>query len=130
MKILQILVLMFGLFIVVTNAQQVSEYAEKSTVSGTVFDDKGAVIPQTKVTFTNKAGAVLSTMTDRNGVYQIEINEGKYTISFFKEGFEISKIENYKLAFRTEMRLDISLDVLTYINTIEIVTPTKKKTKN
>ena len=127
MKILQILVLMFGSIIAV-NAQTITDRSEKSILSGTVFDDKGSVIPQTKITFKTKDGKEFSTMSNQEGVFKIELNEGKYSIEFYKEGFERSVIDNYKLAFRTEMKLDISLEVGAMINPIPV--PTKNKRKN
>ncbi|MEP6903933.1 MAG: carboxypeptidase-like regulatory domain-containing protein [Actinomycetota bacterium] len=126
MKIMQILVLVFGLFVVV-NAQNVSERLEKSNLSGTVFDETGAVITQTKVAFTSKTGKVFNTVTNQDGIYQIELNEGNYLIEFYKEGFKPYKFENYKLAFRSKMQLDVSLDVGAMIDTYPIRSKKKKR---
>jgi hypothetical protein len=119
MKILQVLILVFGLF-VVADAQNISERSEKSTLSGTVFDETGAVIPETKVTFTDKAGKVFSVSTNEDGVFQIELNEGKYTVEFYKTNFKRYKIENYRLAFRSKMQFDISLEVAAMINIMPV----------
>lgn len=109
-KILQILVLIFCLSVVV-NAQTITDRSEKSILSGTVFDKYGAVIPQTKITFTNKDGKEFITISNEEGFYKIELNEGKYEIEFDKEGFQKLVSDNYKLAFRSKIQLDISLDI-------------------
>jgi len=110
MKFLQVLVLIIG-FAVLANAQNVSQRGDKSTLSGTVFDQHGAVISQTKVTFTDNSGKVFAIFTNEDGVYEIELIEGKYTIEFYKAYFKPYKIENYNLAFKTKMQFDVVLEV-------------------
>lgn len=111
MKVLQILALMFVFYVVAGNAQTITDRSEKSILSGTVFDEQGAVIQRAKITFTNQAGNEFIVLSNDDGVYKIELNEGKYKIEFSKEGFQNSVIDVYKLAFKTNMQLDISLDV-------------------
>jgi hypothetical protein len=111
MKFLQICVLTLGLFVFVNNAQTITDRSEKSVLSGTVFDEQGAVIQRAKITFTNQAGMEFIVLSNDDGIYKIELNEGKYKIEFSQEGFQTSIIDVYKLAFKTKMQLDISLEV-------------------
>src|SRR5438045_1663733 len=108
-KVLQVLILVLNLAVFAA-AQKVSERSEKTTLGGTVFDNAGALIPQTKVTFTNQAGKVYTALTNEDGVFKIELNQGKYTIEFYKFGFKRFKIENYQLAFKSKMQFDVSLE--------------------
>lgn len=102
---------------------------EPAILSGTVFDDKGAVIPQTKISFTDSKGKVFKTFTNDDGVYSIELSEGKYKVEFNKENFSPYRIENYYIPFKTKMYLDISLEVGTIIDTIT-VSPKRLSKKN
>lgn len=129
MKFLQLTILILGLFIFAGNAQTITDRSEKSVLSGTVYDEYGAVIPQTKVSFTNADGKIFDTVTNEVGVFSIELNEGKYKIEFNKEGFAPYKIENYKVSFKTKMSLDISLDVGAMIDPIPVPAIKKKLIK-
>ena len=72
MKVLRILVLIFGL-VVLANAQ-------KSFLSGTVYDSNGAVILGTKVYATNVKGQKIETIVNTDGNYLLELPVGVYTI--------------------------------------------------
>ena len=129
MKIATLFLLIAGMMAAVSG-QNVSGLSEKSSLAGTVFDQYGAAIPQTKVSFTAKNGRVFSALTNQEGVYQIAINEGIYIIEFFQTGFMHYKIENYNISFTTTMRLDVSLIVGATIDTIPIRSKTKKRSAN
>ena len=119
MKILQILVLMFG-FVVLVNAQ-------KAVLSGTVYDANGAVIPATKITAINEKGERFETETNGEGVYVLNLAFNLYdtkTSSDFKiakyeividreKGFEKFVLTDFKFvpSYKGRMNLDIALDV-------------------
>jgi Carboxypeptidase regulatory-like domain/Putative zinc-finger len=71
-----------------------------STLSGTITDPAGAVIPGATLTATNSSGALVgSATTDRNGQYRMEdLAPGRYRIEAQATGFE-------KQSFVTEMTL-------------------------
>ena len=129
MKVLQILVLIFGLT-VFANAQKV-------ILSGTLADETGAVISNTKITATNTSGKTFLAYTNDDGIYQLEISNGIYSIEFEAAGFKIYKIEKYKVApiIKGKMNLDVVLEVRDcndpLIHCLELVgEPTKNKEKS
>jgi hypothetical protein len=106
MKILQILVLIFG-FIVSANAQ-------KTTLNGTVFDPNGAVIITTKIVAVNSKGQKFESIVDDDGKYTLELPVATYSINFSAPGFKNVKIENYEIvnSYNGKMSFDISLNVV------------------
>lgn len=102
MKVLQILVLMFGLS-VLANAQKV-------VLSGKITDTNGGVIPQVKVVLIENKNS-FSTITNDDGYYSLQIPAGIYLIEFYGvAGFLKTNVENYRVA-PTKMNLDIVLEV-------------------
>lgn len=63
MKFLQILVLILGL-VTLANAQ-------KSILSGTIYDQDGAIIPNAEVKLKNKKNKIYKAKTSDDGVYEI-----------------------------------------------------------
>ena len=85
MKILQILVLMFGLT-VLANAQ-------KAILSGTLYDANGAVIPEVKVTAVNEKGEKFEAVTNDDGVYSLSLPYNRYESGTSSANFKIAKFE-------------------------------------
>lgn len=54
-------------------------FAQKGSVSGTVIDEHGAVIPGTRIEFINEKGRVFSDNTNADGEYRIELESGLYS---------------------------------------------------
>jgi len=107
MKILQILVLMFGL-VVFSNAQN----SEKVfLLSGTVYDVNKAVIVVAKITVESENGKKFNTVSNDEGVYKLSLPFGKYTIEFQKDGFKLSRFINYENFTLTEKHFDVTLGV-------------------
>lgn len=105
MKILQVLVLIFGL--------SVFAKAQKVVLSGTLADETGAVISNTKVIATNSERKTYQAVTNADGIFHLEIPSGVYSIDFEATGFKVYKIEKYKVApiAKGRMNLDIVLEV-------------------
>lgn len=99
MKILQILVLMFG-FVVLVNAQ-------KAVLSGTITDKQGGLIPNAKVEAKNLEGKIISAQTNDSGQYQLELIEGEYDIEITSTPFDKFSISNYWVIYK--MQFDIAL---------------------
>jgi len=121
MKILRTLILVFCLTAFVN--------AQKASLSGTIFDDKGAVVPQTIISLTDSKGEIHKTVTNENGVYSIKLVEGKYKIEFKKAFFSPFSIENYYVPFETKMNLDVSLEVETVVDTITVSSKNNQEEK-
>jgi hypothetical protein len=82
------------------------------SITGTVSDTAGAVIPGVAVTLTNQAtGAVRSTNADNSGTYLIlDVLPGAYTISVPAKGnFAGSTVKNIQLEVNRQVRTDIAL---------------------
>jgi Carboxypeptidase regulatory-like domain len=105
MKILQILVLMFGLAFLV-NAQ------EKITLlSGTVYDADKTVVPLTAITATDSNKFVFKTISDERGFYKIWLPTGKYTIDFHKYGFKRLIITDFEDLKRNGKTINVNLEI-------------------
>src|SRR5437879_11891805 len=66
----------------------VSGHAQESTVSGTVTDPSGAVIPGVTVTATHtESGNKFEAVTDERGGYRLLVRVGNYRITAVVPGF-------------------------------------------
>ena len=99
MKVLQILVLIFGLF-AIANGQ-------KAILSGNVTDKWGAAIPNAKIEAKNLEGKVIATRTNDDGRYQLELIEGEYNIEITKTRFDKFSVSNYWINYK--MQFDVAL---------------------
>ena len=100
-----------------TNAQN----KETSKLSGTIFDQQGAVIPQAKVTVKGN-GKVFDTVTNDEGFYVLIIPFNpykpggmpiRYNITVESNGFRTSETKGYVFipSYTGRMSLDIALEV-------------------
>ena len=96
--------------------------SERATVSGTVSDASGAIIPGAKVTVTNNATNVASvTNTTESGDYTVpSLPVGQYTVRVEKEGFKPAIRNEVTLNAATVSRLNITLEVGASQQAIEI----------
>ena len=63
-------------------------YAQDATLSGTIKDNTGGVLPGVTVTATNEAsGNTFSSVTDERGIYRIPVRAGVYKITAELAGF-------------------------------------------
>ena len=119
MKVLQILVLIFGLVVLVD--------AQKSALTGTVYDASGAVISKAKLTAVNEEGEKFETVTNDEGIYvlnllfnsvdtktSVDSKVAKYeiTVDMENRGFEKFVLKDFKFvpSSKGKMNLDIALD--------------------
>src|SRR3954454_6443703 len=70
-----------------------------ATLSGTVFDSSGAVVPGATVTAKNQATASTSTaVSGADGLFTIPALEpGEYTVKITLQGFATAALENVRL---------------------------------
>jgi hypothetical protein len=119
MKVLQILVLIL-VFVVTENAQT-------SILSGTVYDANGAVIPETKITAINQKGEKFETLTNDEGFYFLDLPFTRYDSKLFFDfvmakyeiivdrenwGFEKFVLKDFRFvpSYKGKMNLDIALN--------------------
>jgi len=76
-----------------------AQYHVNGTITGTITDTSGAIVPGANVTLTNDStGVRLSSETNKAGVYIFsDVNPATYTIAVQKEGFETCQATNVVL---------------------------------
>ncbi|HXG32974.1 MAG TPA: carboxypeptidase-like regulatory domain-containing protein, partial [Bryobacteraceae bacterium] len=85
----------------------------RASVSGTVTDPAGAVIPAVDVELRNVAtGATVSTQTNEVGNYVAPfVPPGTYVLTAAKEGFKRAVRENLELRVGDRVRVDLQLEL-------------------
>ena len=96
--------------------------SERGTITGTVRDASGAVVPTAKVVLTNTQTGVSSTApTSANGEYTIpQLQVGIYTVRVEKTGFRPASIIGLEVNASATVRADVSLEVGTSVTAIEV----------
>ena len=92
------------------------------SISGTVSDSSGGVLPNVKVTVTNTAtNQVFRTVTSSAGDYSAtSLIPGPYNVSAEASGFEKSKTTTFTLTVDQKVRLDLSLKPGAVTETLEV----------
>ena len=87
--------------------------SERGTISGTVRDTTGAVIPAAKITITNTATGVASSLTSNEvGEFTVpNLSVGQYNVQVEKEGFRPALINNLTVNASMNVRADVNLEV-------------------
>ncbi len=92
------------------------------SISGTVTDPAGALIPRASVTATHEAtGYRYETTSNEAGYYTIaQLREGRYTVRVTAPGFQEFVARDVELVARDQRRLDIQLQVGRVEVTVEV----------
>ncbi|HET9696805.1 MAG TPA: carboxypeptidase-like regulatory domain-containing protein [Terriglobales bacterium] len=103
-----VVVVTFALLVSVASAQ-----SDKGTLSGTVLDPSGAVVPNATVTATGtQTGAVYTAVTTSSGAYRIpNISVGTYNVKVVSSGFKTAESTGVVIQVNTVASLDISLTI-------------------
>lgn len=98
----------FAVFVMSTSAQEF-----RGTITGTVTDPNGAVVPGAKVTVKNTATNIATnTVANEDGVYSAPfLAPGKYSVSVVGDGFKTSTRENVEVAVDDRVTLDFKLEI-------------------
>ena len=96
--------------------------SERGTITGTIRDSSGAVIPAAKVVLTNTQTGVTATMTSNaDGEYTIpQLPVGTYSVRIEKEGFRPASITGVILNASATVRADAALEVGAATQAIEV----------
>jgi hypothetical protein len=87
-------------------------FAQQATLTGTVRDTSGAVLPGVTVEATAPAQPTRSVVTDGNGVYRIvELSPGTYTLTATLPGFNVFRREGIQLAGSQVITIPVDLRV-------------------
>jgi len=86
---------------------------DKGTITGTVTDSSGAVVPGVKVDVTNVVtGAVYGGLTNQVGIYTVlNLPVGEYTAHYSRDGFRALDRTGLNLTTGQVLRLNVALQV-------------------
>ena len=96
--------------------------SERGTISGTVRDSTGAVIPGAKVVVTNTAtGLVENLSSNQVGEFTgVSLPVGPYKVQVSKEGFRPAEIQGLAVDAATNARADVTLEVGQSTQAVEV----------
>ncbi len=91
----------------------ISANSSSDTITGTVFDATGAVIPNANITIrNNSSGATQTVASDSNGNFSsVQLNAGTYTVSAYANGFQNFTVSNVQVGSGQINNLRLSLNV-------------------
>jgi outer membrane receptor protein involved in Fe transport len=92
----------------------IAQIGQTATLTGTVADQSGAVLPGVTVTITGESliGGTRTAVTDENGVYRFPaVAPGTYTVSAELSGFRPFSQENVRLQLGQTITIDPKLEV-------------------
>jgi hypothetical protein len=115
------LVIAFALLFLILPAPAFSQ-STSATVSGTVEDATGAVLPGVSVTATNNdTGVVATVITNESGAYNFaSLLPGAYQLSAELPGFQTRTYTDVKLGNAERVRLNFTLTVATLATGVEV----------
>lgn len=91
------------------------------SITGTVTDSQGAVLPGAAVTLTSKTGS-RNSVTDGSGQYRfLALDPGTYSVQVALSGFAAKKRENVAVSISKDARVDFTLGVQQLSETVEVV---------
>ncbi|MGA8763081.1 MAG: carboxypeptidase regulatory-like domain-containing protein [Candidatus Sulfotelmatobacter sp.] len=98
--------------------------ANRASVTGTVTDTSGAIVPGVEVTATNKGTNVASkTVSNQDGIYVIpNLFPGEYSVEFKRDGFEILRRPDVRLESTEVARIDAALKVGAITESVTVTT--------
>jgi hypothetical protein len=96
-----------------------------ATVSGTIDDGTGALIPGVTVTAKNNAtGVVTTALSNETGAYNFpSLQPGAYTVTAQLSGFQTSSYTAVQLGNRDQVRLNFTMKVASVNTSVEVSVP-------
>src|SRR5215813_5270804 len=96
--------------------------SERGTITGTVQDATGAVVPGAKVTLTNTlTGVVFTIPSNEAGEYTVpQLPVGTYSVKVEKDGFRPASISGLVLNASQTVRADAKLEVGAASQAVEV----------
>lgn len=93
------------------------------SISGTVRDSSGAIVPQAKIEALNKnTGVITRVETNYGGQFVfVALNPGEYKLSGEHPGFKKSSLDKILIEVGAKLSLDLTLEVATTADSIEVV---------
>ena len=96
--------------------------SERGTITGTVRDASGAVIPAAKVVLTNtQTGVNFTAASNADGEYTVpQLQVGTYTVRVDKDGFRPASVTGLVLNASATVRADATLEVGSSVQAVEV----------
>src|SRR5499425_1378200 len=96
--------------------------SSNGTISGSIGDASGAVIPGVTVTATNNAtGVVTSVLSNDAGVYNFaSLLPGTYKVSAMLPGFQTQTFNDVQLGNAGQLRLNFAIQVTAQAQAVEV----------
>jgi hypothetical protein len=115
-------VILCAMLLILGLAIEVQAQTTFATITGTVTDAQGAMVPGATVTATNiQTNIKTTTVSNEAGAYTItQIKEGTYVVRCELTGFKAFVVEDVTLAARDVRRVDIQLQVGDLSTTVEV----------
>jgi len=110
------------IFFTSVGALLLNAQSERGTITGTVRDASGAIVPGAKVLLTNtQTGVAFNAPTNSSGEYTLpQLQVGVYTVRVEKEGFRPSTVTGLVLNASATVRADATLEVGTATQAVEV----------
>src|SRR5438270_4403659 len=112
------------LFVLLVQTQTAFGKVDQGSVSGTVQNASGAVVPNAKVTLLNKdVGLSLETTSKASGEYTFTpVRIGNYSVSATAPGFSTTTQENLHVDLAQHLTVNIQLKTGATTETVEVST--------
>ena len=112
------------LCLLLTQGQRAFAQVDEGSISGTVTDTSGAVVPNAEVTLVNiDQNITLQTKTTSNGLYTFNpVRAGRYTVTVTAQGFAKTTQKNVTVAVGTPLAVDIQVRLGAATETVEVST--------
>jgi hypothetical protein len=95
--------------------------AQDATLSGTIKDNTGGVLPGVTVTATNEAsGNTFNSVTDERGIYRIPVRAGVYKITAELAGFTTVTRPGIEMLLGRQVTLDLNMQVSSLQETVTV----------
>src|SRR5215467_1816414 len=110
------------LAVVLLTSTALFSQSSNGTISGTIADASGAVIPSVSITATNNAtGVVTTVLSNEAGAYNFaSLTPGTYKITAVLPGFQTETFNDVQLGNAAQLRLNFKLQVAAAAQTVEV----------
>jgi hypothetical protein len=101
-----------------------AQAVQTATLSGTVKDSTGAVLPGVTVTVSSpgQVGGVQTSVTDADGIYRFPaLHPGVYEMETTLAGFKTMKRSDVRLPLGTTVTIDVSLPIASVSETVQVL---------
>ncbi|MDT5157557.1 MAG: hypothetical protein QOH51_1914 [Acidobacteriota bacterium] len=105
-------------------AAPVLAQSDKGSITGTVTDPTGAVVPNAKITATSlDTGETREATTGDQGSYTLpELKAGRWRVSAEAAGFKTTTVDDYKVAVQVTHSIDFKLEVGAVTDVVTVTT--------